>query len=96
MKLLKLLSLFAVSLMLSFSAYGQEMPPDNVMGTISCNLADGVSMGELVAWARANPRTPGSNNLGLVVSLPASPDWLPLFFEGFSRFFAVFTIEGGR
>jgi hypothetical protein len=63
MKILNVLGLFVAALMLSFSAYGQQMPVGTVMSTVSCNLNEGVSMGEVVEWARANPRSGGSTNL---------------------------------
>tara|TARA_Y100001947_G_C10289043_1_gene281972 strand:+ start:117 stop:875 length:759 start_codon:yes stop_codon:yes gene_type:complete len=65
MKKLSLLSLFAVSFMLSFSAYGQ-MPVGNVMSSTNCSLADGVGMRELVQWFRDNPRNSDSTNLVFV------------------------------
>ena len=63
MKILNVFCLFAVSFFLSFSVYGQQMPERNVMSTVSCSLNDGVDMGELVRWFRANPRNPDSTNL---------------------------------
>lgn len=56
MKKLKMLGLYAFGFLASFSAYGQDMPAGVLVQTISCSLNDGVSMGEVVRWARANPR----------------------------------------
>ena len=63
MKILNVFCLFAASFFLSFPVYGQQMPVGNVMSTVSCSLNDGVGMGELVRWFRANPRNPDSTNL---------------------------------
>jgi len=66
MKKLNVLCLFAVSFMLSFSVYGQQMPVGNVMSSTNCSLADGVGMVELVQWYRDNPRNSDSTNLVFV------------------------------
>jgi len=55
MKILSVFGVFAASLMLSFSAFGQ-VPAPQVLVTTSCNLNDGVSLNEAVEWFRANPR----------------------------------------
>jgi len=63
MKILNLCCLFVASFFLSFSVYGQQLPVGNVMSTANCSLNEGVNMGELVRWFRANPRNPDSTNL---------------------------------
>ena len=52
----------AVALLLSFSAYGQEMPAGALVRTISCSLNEGTSMADAVEWARGVPRDESSPN----------------------------------
>ncbi len=52
----------AVALLLSVSAYGQEMPAGVPVQTTSCSLNEGTSMAEAVEWARSVPRDENSPN----------------------------------
>lgn len=63
MKKIMIFKAVAVSLLFSFSAYGQQMPAGNVMQSVNCSLADGVDYGEMIQWFRDNPLDPGSQNL---------------------------------
>ena len=56
MNRISVLSSITFALTLSCSATAQEMPTGNVVQSIACSLHDGVTMNEVVTWARNVPR----------------------------------------
>lgn len=56
MKKLSVFGSIAIALSLSCSATAQDMPAGNVVQSIACSLNEGVSMNEVVTWARNVPR----------------------------------------
>lgn len=56
MKKLALLISFSFAFLLSGNSAAQDMPPGAVVTHLSCSLNDGVTMPQVVEWARALPR----------------------------------------
>lgn len=56
MKKLTLLIPFAFAMLFSNTAAAQDMPPGALVAHLNCSLNDGVTMPQVVAWARNLPR----------------------------------------
>lgn len=57
MKKLSVVSSAVIALLFSFNVSAQDMPSGVLVNTISCNLNEGVTMQQVVEWARSQPRT---------------------------------------
>lgn len=59
----KLISLFTISLFVSFSVHGQDAPPGNLIVVTPCTINDGNTVADVIAEARNNNIGDGGPNL---------------------------------